>query len=147
MRLRGVGALLATELFVELAGSPLHSQPAGELPLTREPAIDAGAHGMPECSEPGIDLGVGAEGTLVCQHHPGDGVVALLCHSQHGGGVLEGERDLRARIVADTRLAAGELLGRHDEAAADRIVDLAQIAHSLRIGCMEIHAVGMARQR
>ena len=145
--LRAVGALLVAKLLEERAGPPLYSQPAGELALSREPAIDAAFHRTPERSEPGIDLGVGAGGSLVCQHHLGDGVATLLCHSQHGGGVLERERDLRVRIVAAARLTALEFLGRHDEAAADRIVNLAQVAHPLGVGGMELHAIGMARER
>ena len=147
VRLRAVGALLVAELLEERAGPPLDTKSAGELALAPKPAIDAGAHRAPERRDTGIDLGLGAEGALVRQHHCGDGGAALVRHLQHGSRVLERIRHARLFLIGRLLRVAGELFLRHDEAAADRKVDLAQVAHPLGVDCLEFHAVGMARER
>ena len=147
MGLRAVGALLVAELLEERAGAPLHAEPAGELALPLESVIDAGAHRAPERRDTGIDLGLGAEGALVRQHHCGDGGAALVRHLQHGSRVLERIRHARLFLIGRLLRVAGELFLGHDEAAADRKVDLAQVAHPLGVDCLEFHAVGMARER
>ena len=112
--------------------------------MRREPAVHALAHRGPERPQARIKLPVGEEDALVRPLHLGDAHAARARHLEHRRRGVEGERELRALVVARLRLRrVGKLLLGHDEAAPDRVVDLVEIRDPAPIDRLEAEAVGV----
>ena len=145
--IEAVRAPLLLQLVMDRLGAAANFQPARQLAFLAQAAVDAACHRIPDPVEAGIEVFAGAHHFLIRPFHLGNRQTRRSRHGEHLLRRREGIGHLLARGLL-LLLLHGQKLGiGHDEAAADRIVDLGQQNPAVLVERRQAHAVGVAGQR
>src|SRR5690606_18795868 len=139
---------LLLKLVVMLLGAPADLEPSRHDALLRKAAIDTCLHRRPYGVEARVQILAASPRFLVDTLHAGDPQPAPGCHGKHLSGILERLGYLLAlcRHRASCPHAL-QLFIRHDETAADGIVDSLQEQRAASVVGIERHAIGVPAQR